>query len=103
MLVGIRASGFVLTPALKEHAARRLQFALSQIRGHVRSVVVRLYDASGASCGNGKGCRIRVQLKEWGEVITDEIERDHHFAIDRAADRMGRAVLRAASRRDKAP
>jgi putative sigma-54 modulation protein len=101
VFVDIRSSGIVRTPAVKSHAVRCLQFALSPIRGQVRRVVVRLYDASGPHGGSGNGCRIRIVLKERGEVMADEIEGDLYFAIDRAADRAGRAVLRAANRRSE--
>ena len=51
MKIDIKTSGFPLTEALKQHAERRLHFALSWADGHVRRSAVRLSDENGPRGG----------------------------------------------------
>jgi putative sigma-54 modulation protein len=94
MQIDIKAQGFRLTEALRTQAERRVRFALGSTSGRVSSVVMRLADASGPRGGVDKRCTIRANLPGAPPVIIEQQEADLHVAIDRAADRAGRAVSR---------
>lgn len=102
MRIDIRANGFELTEAIREHAARRLRFALTHTDEHVRWVAMHLGDVNGPRGGKDKRCRIRVMLKGRPDVVIDDVETDLYAAIDRAAKRAGRSVVRCVTRQDAA-
>ena len=108
MQIEIQARGFKLTEALRTQAERRVRFALGSTSGRVRSVVMRLADENGPRGGADKRCTIRANLPGAPPVIIQQQEADLYVAIDRAADRAGRAVSRRlertyAARRDPTP
>ena len=100
MRIDIRANGFTLTEAIREHAARRLRFALTRVDAHVRWVAMHLGDVNGPRGGWDKRCRVRVMLKGRPDVVIDDVEKDLYVAIDRAANRAGRSVARSVIRQN---
>lgn len=98
MRIDIQARGFDLTEGLREHTARRLQFALGWAGHGVRSVTVRLSDVNGPRGGNDKRCRIKIPLPGGQDVVIEDTEADLYVAIDRAADRTERTVARRLER-----
>jgi ribosome hibernation promoting factor len=98
MRIDIKASRFELTDGLREHTERRLQFALGWASLNVRKVVVRLSDINGPRGGSDKRCRIQISIARAQDVVIEDTECDLYVAIDRAADRAGRAVERRLER-----
>ncbi len=98
MRVAIHANGFEMTGALREYTERRLASALGWARHHMRKLAVSLSDINGPRGGVDKRCKILVQLDSGREVIIDECEADLYAAIDRAAERADRAVVRQVER-----
>ena len=98
MQIEIQARGFKLTEALRTQAERRVRFALGSTSGRVRSVVMRLVDENGPRGGVDKRCTIRAALPGVPPVVIEQQEADLYVAIDRAADRAGRAVARRLER-----
>jgi ribosomal subunit interface protein len=98
MRIDIQARGFDLTQGLREHTARRLQFALGWSSHDVRSVSVRLFDINGPRGGKDKRCRIQVPFPGTPNVVIEDTEADLYVAIDRAAERAERAVARRLER-----
>ena len=98
MHINIQARGFALTNGLREHAERRLQFALGWADEHLRQVSVRLSDENGPRGGEDKRCRIQITFRGAPSVVISDIEADLYVAIDRAADRAGRSVARRLER-----
>lgn len=94
MRVMIHGQGITVDRALKEHAQRRLQFALSRFSTRIRDVFVRLTDVNGQRGGVDKRCRIVASLIPSGTVVIEDMDADSVVAIDRAADRMGRTIAR---------
>jgi putative sigma-54 modulation protein len=94
MQIDIQARGFRLTEGLRTQAERRVRFALGSTSGRVRSVVMRLADQNGPRGGLDKCCTIRANLPGGPPVIIEQQETDLYVAIDRAADRVARAVAR---------
>lgn len=99
MRIDTQANGFELTEALRQHAERRLQFAISWAGHDVRRVVVRLSDINGPRGGKDKRCTIQIPLPRGQDVLIEDTESDLYVAIDRAADRAGRALARKLERR----
>lgn len=98
MRIDIQTSGFLLTDGLRDHATRRLQFALSWANHDVRKVAVRLSDINGPRGGSDKRCQIQVRLSGNQDVLIEDTEADLYVAIDRAADRADHAVARRLER-----
>lgn len=97
MQLEVRGRHLVMTPALREHVARRLRFALGRVAARLHRVSVRVDDVNGPRGGVDKRCQVRLVLP--GRTITiDELDRDLYVAIDRAAERAGRAAERTLER-----
>ncbi len=99
MQIDIQTRNFHLTSALRSYAERRLRFSLTCADNHVQRVVVRLSDINGPRGGEDKRCHLQVVLSGLPEVVVEDIEADLYFAIDRAADRAGRTVMRKIGRK----
>ncbi|MCB1757084.1 MAG: HPF/RaiA family ribosome-associated protein [Gammaproteobacteria bacterium] len=95
----IQARDFSLTEALRNHAERRLQFALSCCSEYIRQVEVRLSDINGPRGGPDKRCHIHILLDGLPDVVIEDTESDMYFAIDRATERAGRTIKRKIERR----
>ena len=103
MQINIQARHFSLTDALRNHAERRLRFALSSCDNHIRQVVMRLSDINGPRGGADKRCHLQVMLTGLPDVVVEDTEADLYVAIDRATDRTRRTVgRRLARQRDTA-
>ncbi|GAB4550515.1 MAG: hypothetical protein Tsb007_02040 [Rhizobacter sp.] len=94
MIVDIHAQGFTVTPALAEHVRRRLGFVLARHSAHIQRVAVRVGDENGPRGGVDKFCRIQVNLLNMPFAMVEDVGADLYAAIDRAADRVGRVVVR---------
>lgn len=98
MQIRIQASGLALTEALRTHAERRVRFALGATGGRVRNVVMRLADENGPRGGVDKRCTIEAIVPGTAPIFIEQHDADLYFAIDRAADRAGRALSRRLER-----
>jgi putative sigma-54 modulation protein len=98
MRIDLQARGFDLTQGLREHAERRLQFALGWADRNVRSVSVRLSDVNGPRGGNDKRCQIKIPLAGGPAVVIEDARKDLYVAIDRAAERTERTLARRLGR-----
>lgn len=99
MQIDIQARNFPITDALRRHAERRLRFALGRCTDHIQRAVMRLSDTNGPRGGSDKRCHLQVVLVGLPDVVVEDTEGDLYVAIDRAADRAGRTVVRKLSRR----
>jgi len=87
MQINIQARSFSLTDALRNHAERRLRFALTCCDSHVHRVVMRLSDINGPRGGADKRCHLQVVLTGLPDVVVEDTEANLYVAIDRATDR----------------
>ena len=94
MNVDIQSLGFPITAALSDHASRRLRFGLTRHSDRIQRVVVRLGDKNGPRGGVDKFCRIQVYLFDAPVAVVEDIGLDMYAVIDRAADRVGRVVVK---------
>ena len=98
MQLDIQARNFSLTDALRNHAERRLRFALTCCSDHIMRVVMRLSDINGPRGGEDKNCHLQVVLAGLPDVVIEDTEADLYVAIDRATDRASRTVVRRLAR-----
>jgi ribosomal subunit interface protein len=98
MRVTIQTSGFDITNALRSYTEQRMTTALGWARDHLRTLAVSLSDINGPRGGVDKRCKIQVKLAGGREIIIDDVEADLYAAIDRAAERADRAVVRQVER-----
>ncbi len=98
MRIVIQANGFVLTEALRMYTEQRVATALGWAGDRMRKLAVSLSDINGPRGGIDKRCKIQVQLGGGQEVVIEDTEADLYTAIDRAADRADRAVVRRVER-----
>ena len=94
MHMTIQANGFVLTTALKVYTEKRLLTALGWAGRHLGELHVSLSDINGPRGGIDKRCRILVQISGGKGVVIEDTAADLYHAIDRAAERVDRAVVR---------
>ncbi len=98
MQLQVRGRNIELTEALRAHVERRLQFALSRFGQRIGRVLVRLADVNGPRGGDDKSCHVDVNLFPSGKVLVEDLDADLYAAIDRAAERVGRSVVRELER-----
>jgi ribosomal subunit interface protein len=94
MQVTIQSRSFTLTDALRNHVQTRLGFTFSRARNRVRLVQVRLSDINGPRGGIDKCCSVKVCMEGLADVVVEDVQPDMYHAIDRAADRAARTVMR---------
>ena len=83
-----------MTDALAEHVRRRLGFALTRHGDRIKRVGVRIGDENGPRGGPDKFCRIHVSLVDAPTAVVEEVGVDLYASIDRAAERVGRVVVK---------
>ena len=98
MRVAIHSNGFIMTLALRRYTEQRLAVALGWARHHMRKLAVSLSDINGPRGGVDKRCKIQVQLDGGRDIIIEDTEADLYAAIDRAAGRADRAVVKRVER-----
>ncbi len=94
MKIGIQCRGFSLTSAIAGRVRKRLDFLLGRGFTRLRRVDVTLSDLNGPRGGVDKRCLIKVSIDGLRPVVVEDIQSDLYLAIDRAADRASRTVLR---------
>ena len=101
MQVVIHTEDFKLTDALNEHIQRKLQFALSRIEPHIKSISILLNDVNGPKGGVDKHCRLTVALDNMENIVINDTQADLYHAIDRAMQRLNHTAVRKLSRWQK--
>lgn len=99
MRVVIHGQGVDMDRFTREYVQRRLQFALARFSTRIREVGVRLVDVNGDRGGTDQYCRILAHMIPSGTIVIEDMDANPLAAIDRAADRAGRAVARELRRR----
>lgn len=91
----IRTMGVALDPAMRGYIRERLGRKLGKFAPSLERVTVRLEDVNGPRGGVDKECRIKAVLSGQDSVIVEERGRDTREVVDRAADRIERAVRKS--------
>lgn len=103
MRITIQSQGFVMTAALQAYVEQRLKTALGWTGSRLRKLAVSLSDINGPRGGVDKRCKIQVQLAGAKAVVIEDTEADMYAAIDRAAERADRALVRRVQRQRDFP
>lgn len=98
MQIDIQARNFSLTDALRNHSEQRINSTLNCYKEHIQRIVMHLSDINGPRGGEDKLCHLQVILAGLPDVVIEDIEADLYVAIDRAAARAGRTVVRKIKR-----
>lgn len=94
MNIDIQSVRVPMTTAFSDHATRRLGFVMSRHADRIQRVVVRFGESSRRRVGADKFCRIRVYLVDAPVAVIADVGADLYAVIDRAADRVGRVVVK---------
>lgn len=92
MRIEIRARKLALSARLREHAERRIGFALGRFAPRIARVVVRFSEA-----GAEKRCQIDVSLRSQS-LPAEDVHSDAFAAVDNAASRVARLIARIIER-----
>lgn len=76
----------------------QLILALGQVSSGIHCAIVRLYDLNGPRGGMDKTCSIEVRLRSRRSLVVEHTDTNLYAAINRAADRAGRAVVQVKGR-----
>ena len=99
MKLEIRSHGFSLTQAIIQHVQKRFASALRHGGRTVADVTVRLRDVNGPRRGGvDKRCGVEIRLAHGGPTVIQETDDDLYTAIDRAANRSKRTLLKKIGR-----
>ncbi len=99
MRIDVRGRGCEVSLALSSYAKRRALFAIGRFSPRIEGVSVLLSDANGPRGGVDKECRLVARLRPSGGLRVAERDADMYAAIDRATERLARAVAREIARR----
>ncbi|MDO9090262.1 MAG: HPF/RaiA family ribosome-associated protein [Burkholderiaceae bacterium] len=94
MIIDIHSQGFAMTDALATHVRRRLGFVLTRHSDRIKRIGVRIGDENGPRGGADKFCRIQVYLLDAPAAAIEDVDVDLYAVIDRAAERVGRVVVK---------
>lgn len=95
MKLTIRARHVHLTQELHEQIRRRIHSAFARSSLAIRSIDVSLTDINGPKGGPDKQCRVQVRGRGIPSIVIEHVGVDTLATVALAADRAGRAVLRA--------
>lgn len=94
----IRAGQAETIEALREHAERKLSFALRRFHNQIRHVTVRVVDINGPRRGVDSRCSITTDLVDGPRLFVDATAAWPFAAITHAASRLGEAMRRVHKR-----
>lgn len=103
MLIELRTSNVPISEALREHVARRIDFAIRRFGSRVLRIVVRLVDVNGPRGGPDKRCRMIAHLSPIGSVMVEAMDADAYIATSQAAIRLDERVARALAKTRSRP
>ena len=98
MNIDIQTQGFTLTPGLRDHVADSLHTRLGRFEHRLRQVTVRLADLNGPRGGVAQQCRLLLRVDGARTIVVRDTEVDLYAAVDRAAERAGRTLVRQLKR-----
>ncbi len=99
MQTDIRTQNVRLSEALRDYIDRRLRLALGRFAPRLSRLTIRLADLNGPRGGVDKSCRLGASLIPQGNVLITTTDVSLHAAIDRAVERLDRALVRVLKRR----
>ena len=92
MYVNITGKDFAPNDHICDHVQCHLRFSLGRSVGRVEGVSVALFNGRG---GLDTSCNIRVRMGADSDIEIEQTDPEIYAAIDRAIERVARAVRRA--------
>jgi hypothetical protein len=96
--LAVRTSGLTVDEDLRRRIHRRLGLRLGKFAPRIERLTVRFEDVNGPRGGIDVACRIKAVISGLPSVIVTELAGDPVEALDRAGQRVERAVKRAIGR-----
>lgn len=93
MQVQVYSPNLVIDRELREHAERRIGFALDRVSGQVNWVGIRLGDLSRAKTTN-KHCQVQISLRGGATLSVEQADGNIFQSVIGAAERAEEAVSR---------
>jgi ribosomal subunit interface protein len=97
--IDLRSSNIPISVALREHVARRLDFAVRRFAHRIARVTVRIVDVNGPKGGPDKRCRIVARLTPDRTILVEAMDSDAYVAVSQATSRLEERVSRALTKR----
>jgi ribosome-associated translation inhibitor RaiA len=94
----VRGARSSTTEALREHALRRLSFAVRRFAHRVRQLTVRLADENGPRRGLDSRCSMTADLVDGGQLFVEARATLPFTAMTLAAKRLSQALRRDTDR-----
>jgi ribosomal subunit interface protein len=91
----LSGQGVPITEPLREHAQRRMEFALGRFAERIERVELRL----DREASNDRRCTVHVRLRGMPSIHVTQFASVEYAAVDRAADRVRHTVARKLARR----
>lgn len=93
MWLNVHGQGFAIDEGVLGYIERRLRFALGRFGDRIGRVTV-LIDVNRPRAEHEKLCRVVVDLLGHGRTVVEDTDSSLNAVVDRAADRVGKAVQR---------
>lgn len=103
MRIVIRANDVKFPPELRDRIKRRVNFALARFGEHIGQVTARFWVPGTPTPSDQKHCQIEVELRLPKTIKAETTDADPLVAVDRAARRLGRSIVREVTINRAAP
>jgi ribosome-associated translation inhibitor RaiA len=103
MRIAIRAEGVKFPRALLESAKSRVSFALARFGEQIGQVTTRFWVPATRMPTGQKYCQIEVELRLPKTLKVETMDADPLVAVDRAANRLARSIIREVTMSRAAP
>ena len=94
MRIALRPNGVSFSRLLRDSLKRRLRFALARYGEHIGGVTMRFWALATPTQTGQKRCQIEAELKLPKTLKAENTHADVLVAVDRAANRLARAIIR---------
>lgn len=98
MQICVESKNVRIDQGVRDYIAQRLGVAIGGHRHHIKRATVHLNDENGPRGGFDKRCRIEVVVPGSADVVVTEWHSHLGAAIDRAVERVTRAIIRSIER-----
>lgn len=98
MRIQVSARRLDTSGRLRAHAERLLRSKLGRFSSRIMDAPVMITKLNRSDGRFDTRCRIQVRIRGLTQIIVEEVGKDPYIAVDRAADKVRRAVVRKLDR-----
>jgi ribosome-associated translation inhibitor RaiA len=88
----------VLDDVVRQHIESKIVSCLERISPYIQRVTIHLADLNGPRGGQDKTCRLEARISTQDIIIVEDTDAILYSAVDRAIDKLQRAILRSVKR-----